>query len=120
MVTEDKMTLSIKWSTPEYDGGTSVIDYRLEMKAEDLPWLEIAVNLSQVVFIDPELNAGKQYIYRVQARNSIGYGPFSEDLVILAGAPPSSPSKPLIRLTDRSLDIDWSRPSYDGGGTLSV
>ena len=65
MATEDKMTLSIMWSAPEYDGGTSVIDYRLEKKAESLPWLEVAVNLSQEVYIEPGLNAGEQYMYRV-------------------------------------------------------
>ena len=45
MASETSMTLSIKWEEPENDGGTSVIDYRIKMKAPEQPWEEIAVNL---------------------------------------------------------------------------
>ena len=36
MGTADTMTLSITWSAPEYEGGLSVIEYRIETKVEDL------------------------------------------------------------------------------------
>lgn len=106
--------MSIKWRAPYNDGGTSVVDYRIEMKAPIMPWIEIAINLPYSVFVKTGLSAGSEYKFRIQARNSIGYGPFSEELVILAGAPPDRPVKPLIQITDKSLDINWIESRSSG------
>jgi len=50
----------------------------------------------------------------LQARNSIGYGPFSDEFVFLAGEVPARPDAPLVRVTEKSLEIKWQLPDSNG------
>lgn len=88
---DDTMTLKFKWKEPIDDGGTTVIDYRIEMKTEATSWLELNGAYEFQSIVKTGLIPGTEYKFRVQARNSVGDGPVSEELVYLAGEVPGEP-----------------------------
>ena len=103
----DLMTLAIKWEQPTEGFGTPILDYRIEMKTEVDPWTEIAIGYEDNTFLKSDLFAGREYEFKVQARNIMGYGPMSDVLTVIAGVPPAAPDKPNVEVTDKGLHIDW-------------
>merc|ERR1712178_182239 len=68
-------------------------------------------------------NEGTEYEFRVMCENVAGIGEPSavSKPVLIADPkfPPAPPAMPKLRdVTRNSLDISWSRPSYDGGMKL--
>ena len=65
------------------------------------------MKLPTTAFVKTGLKAGTEYKFRVQARNAIGYSSYSDELVVMAGVPPYQPLKPLIKINEKALSIDW-------------
>ena len=50
----------------------------------------------------------------------MGYGPFSEEFVFLAGEVPARPDAPMVKVTEKSLEIKWRLPDSNGGSNLDI
>ena len=107
---ENLMTLAIRWDQPVEGEGTPVLDYRVMMKTEVDPWTEITVGHQRSIYLKSDLFAGREYEFKVQARNIMGYGPFSNVMTVIAGVAPDSPAQPQVVVSDRGLHIDWEEP----------
>ena len=46
---------------------------------------------------DTDINSGETYLFRVRARNSVGFGNYSDVLEILAAVAPVTPPTGLVR-----------------------
>ena len=51
----------------------------------------IATGITSTYFVYPGLTKGKQYKFRIQARNAVGYGAYSSEFAITASTVPSEP-----------------------------
>lgn len=77
--------IGLSWSAPASSGGKPVLDYRIYFDQSTDTWVELAPAVNGWSYnTDDSLVQGRTYKFRVQARNSVGYGAFSGDLSILA------------------------------------
>lgn len=64
----------LNWKQPKFDGNSPVICYKLEYKlADDTEWTKKADNIDHEFFLIGDLEPNKAYIFRLAARNSIGW-----------------------------------------------
>ncbi|CAH1108368.1 unnamed protein product [Psylliodes chrysocephalus] len=62
------------WKQPKFDGNASVICYSLEYKgADELDWVKKADNIDHEFYLISGLESNKSYIFRLAAKNSIGW-----------------------------------------------
>jgi hypothetical protein len=65
------------------------------------------------------LYSGTTYGFKVKARNSVGYGELSDEILILAAQIPDVPDAPTTTISDRwNVVIDWTAP-YNGGTPIT-
>ena len=57
-------------------------------------------------------------MFRVRARNSVGYSGFSSTVNILAARIPDPPAAPTTEISSDAVLIDWSEP-YSGGSPIT-
>jgi hypothetical protein len=67
---------------------------------------------------DFALEAGQFYKFKVEARNSVGYSPYSAEISILAAQKPEQPLVPTTSVVGDNVQIDWSIPE-DGGTSIT-
>lgn len=71
-------------------GGEPLIDYRIEYDQSTDTWIELQAGItSQSYTTVATLTKGRTYKFRVQARNSVGFGAFSSEISILAAQTPA-------------------------------
>ena len=66
--------IDLSWNAPEYDGGSAVIGYQVEMSEDGEAWevLEDHTHETETVFAHTDLTPGSEYHYRVSAINDVG------------------------------------------------
>jgi hypothetical protein len=77
--------LKINWSDGISEGGTPILDYRVDY--EELPgkWIELATGLLTREYLSSfSVVEGKTYQLAVRARNSVGLSSYSTTLPVLA------------------------------------
>ncbi|XP_018567720.1 obscurin isoform X4 [Anoplophora glabripennis] len=87
----------LTWKQPKFDGNAPVICYRLEYKlADETEWTKKAANIDHEFYLIGDLEPSKSYIFRLAARNSIGWS----DAGVPSAAVTTKPSEsPKIKLT---------------------
>ncbi|PIK54797.1 hypothetical protein BSL78_08319, partial [Apostichopus japonicus] len=113
------VTLSLRWSPPEYDGGVAISEFVVEMTAADPdgPAQEVHRGPADVTeCCVNNLLPGKVYSFAVQAFNRVGAGPFSEPLQITTGAgPPERPGNLTATFkSPTSACVSWETPCSNG------
>ncbi|CAH1967608.1 unnamed protein product [Acanthoscelides obtectus] len=64
----------LQWKQPKFDGHSPVICYKLEYKgADELDWIKKADNIDHEFYLMTGLHPNKSYIFRLAAKNSIGW-----------------------------------------------
>ncbi len=68
----------LRWKVPRHDGNSPVLCYSLQMKlAADPPtpenWKDLADNIDHEFFLIRDLETGKEYQFRLAARNRFGW-----------------------------------------------
>jgi fibronectin type III domain-containing protein 3 len=117
-------SIAIAWTAPEYDGGSPVLAYQVEMEPKcsaamrDWPaeWLRVYEGCDPACTLGG-LRAGCTYRVRIKAVNAIGEGPYSMAVdVATAHACPEAPEtlSALSRMQDR-LVMTWNPPPHNGG-----
>ena len=80
----DKTQIQISWNVPASDGNASIIDYRVEYAIGTGSYQQLATGITTTSLTASSLSAGTSYKFKVQARNSEGFGIFSNELTTLA------------------------------------
>jgi titin len=71
-----KTTLSFTWSVGVSDGGSPVIDYRVQYDQSMDVWVEVATSWTSQYFTTTYLQPitpGSEYKFKVESRNAVGY-----------------------------------------------
>ncbi|VEN40590.1 unnamed protein product [Callosobruchus maculatus] len=64
----------LQWKQPKFDGHSPVVCYKLEYKvADELDWIKQADNIDHEFYLMRGLQPNKSYIFRLAAKNSIGW-----------------------------------------------
>lgn len=96
------------WYPPIEQGGTPVIDYRIRVSLDEgASFTDLVDGLTGTSYTATGLTEGVIYTFKVQARNGIGYGEFTEPLSVLAASPPNRPTAPTTTWTRDLVTITW-------------
>lgn len=67
----------LTWRQPKHDGYSPVLCYSLQYKlCDDIEWIQCADNIDHEFYLIKDLQPLKNYIFRLAARNSVGWGDF--------------------------------------------
>jgi predicted phage tail protein len=115
-------TVDLTWQPPSNDGGLMVDNYRVEQWAAG-SWTQVAETaaLNQTV---TGLTNGTTYFFRISAHNPTGWSAPSD----IAGATPKGPPNPPASCSagratpgnTKTISVDWTPPSNDGGLALKT
>ncbi len=72
-------SLRLTWYAPEYDGGTPLTNYELQLKNQTMTSFQFLMFTKLTSVVISGLQAGKKYAFRVAARNALGRGRWSGD-----------------------------------------
>ncbi|KAJ8919920.1 hypothetical protein NQ315_006449 [Exocentrus adspersus] len=112
----------LTWKQPKFDGNAPVVCYRLEFKvADDTEWTKKAANIDHEFYLLGDLEPNKSYIFRLAAKNSIGWSdagvPSAPVTTKPSGAPKIQLSKAMLHLqqiTDSGKEVEEeTRIQYD-------
>jgi fibronectin type 3 domain-containing protein len=130
---------SLNWAVPADDGGAAIVGYRIEQSTDGgLTWGS-AVQLGATVqsqslrkrTLDNAglstatslqvngLQAGRSYIFRVQAYSVVGVSPWNQ-AAVTAGLPPTTPGAPQVTPSLTSIVVSWAPSTAAGTPTYSV
>ncbi|XP_023182076.1 titin-like isoform X1 [Xiphophorus maculatus] len=121
--TVTKYSMVVEWEPPLRDGGSPIIGYHIERKEKNsILWTK----LNKFVIPDSRFKAsgleeGIEYEFRVSAENIAGLSPCSNTSeCCVARDPCDSPGKPeAVVVTRDSITLQWAKPKYDGGSTIT-
>jgi hypothetical protein len=111
--------IALTWSPAAFDGGSSVIDYRISFDTGTGTWITIADSLTNTAYTATGLTADTVYAFKVEARNIVGFSSESSPVSIRAAAIPNTPSAPTTTVNGSNVDITWTEPS-DGGSPITA
>lgn len=89
----DATRIGLQWLAGSSNGGSDVIDYRVwyALETEDYQVLEESVLVNSYTTTST-LQAGNNYKFKVQSRNSVGYSADSIEAIITAASVPDVPT----------------------------
>ncbi|KAF7660448.1 hypothetical protein LDENG_00280920 [Lucifuga dentata] len=121
--TVTKYSMVVEWEPPTKDGGSPIIGYHLERKEKNsILWTKLnKFVLSDARFKTTGLEEGIEYEFRVFAENIAGLSPSSKiSECYVARDPCDPPGKPeAIVITKENVTLQWAKPRYDGGSTIT-
>lgn len=110
------------WSDGSSDGGSSVIDYTVFYDQGTSTFVQLEASVTtQYYSTSVTLSAGTTYVFKVQARNSVGYSSDSAELSVLAAKLPDTPvslANVAESTTGYQVGLSWSDGSYNGGSAV--
>jgi len=114
--------ITLRWKSPDDDGGSEIINYVLEMKESNKKtWTTISSTVQSTKLRASKLVEGKEYVFRVCAENKLGRGPWLETSPYTAKLPfdvPDAPEKPeYVDVSRKSITLRWNEPD-DGGSSI--
>ena len=129
-VVGESLQVAVSWSAPSSDGGAAITHYQWRHRIGSGAWTtgsDLAASPTSATIRN--LAAGTTYKVQVRAKNSVGYGSWSEDGTgtTLPATPtggtggpitapprprPPRPYKPTVTPGNRRLEVSWLRVSY--------
>ncbi|CAG0884777.1 unnamed protein product [Darwinula stevensoni] len=108
-------SLHLKWAPPEYDGGSPVREYQVDVTSPDNTTLQ-AYRGMETECVVASLLPGRPYLFQVRAYNKAGAGPWSEPLEVVsgAGAPDAPPAPECTPKSPSSVSVAWEEPLNNG------
>ena len=115
--------IDVDWDAPALPGASAVIDYQVEMSTTgSAPWtLLTPTGVTSTSFQHPGLTAGATLHYRVRARNTIGFGPWTSAVsaTTSTGTPPGPPrALTATAVGSSAIDLSWSAPTNPGSSGI--
>ncbi|XP_035520991.1 titin-like [Morone saxatilis] len=121
--TVTKYSMVVEWEPPAKDGGSPIIGYHLERKEKNsILWTKLnKLVIPDTRFKTSGLEEGIEYEFRVFAENIAGLSPCSKiSECYVARDPCDPPGKPeAVVITRDTITLQWAKPSYDGGSTIT-
>ena len=105
--------LTLRW-TPPKDGGEAILEYQIQ-NAAGTTFTPTPANYPEIII--PNLTNGTSQTYKVRARNSKGWGPFSATASGQAtAAAPGGGTELCLHVTggDASAELHWLEPELNG------
>lgn len=101
--------IGLNWSV-DFDGGAAIIDYKLQYKAENAAEFtvleESLTGNSYVTSIILQTN--QNYVFKIQAQNSVGYSLESAELLVLVARVPDVPTAFLTTRDGDNVLVTWT------------
>jgi hypothetical protein len=117
--------LDMSWSGPSNPALAPILDYQIQYARQSTMTWELfrdGVSTRRSATVTG-LTAGQRYVVRVRARNSEGYGPWSDASAAAVPLPPlkapEAPSKPLGIAGNGSVRVEWIRPASPGSEPIT-
>jgi hypothetical protein len=89
--------IGLKWIDGVSDGGTAIIDYSVWYdQGNSGSFIELQSGILENTYTAIGLTPGVTYNFKVTARNSVGFSPYSPEVSILAAQPADKPSPPSV------------------------
>lgn len=111
-------SVTVSWSAPESDGGSSISGYRVyqfdDVNPEPSPW-DVAADATTLTI--PDHSPGR-YRYEVIAMNAVGFSDSETSAWVHVGEAPHPPGAIKASITTTKLLISWSA-STDTSGYLT-
>lgn len=113
-------TINLIWADGVSNGGTPVIDYRVNMREQGSgDFTPVADSILTQAYTITGLTLGITYEFRVESRNAIGYSPTSDVFTILHALAPVTPDAPVTSNSGQDILISWTAPSNNGAAITS-
>ena len=121
---KDHSQIDLDWAAPDFDGGSAVTGYRIEVSEnEGSTWTNLVANTGSTTtaYSHTDLAPATTRHYRVSAINAIGMGdPSNVDDATTDAIVPNPPTNLVARATAPTrIDLTWSAPAYDGGAPIT-
>jgi hypothetical protein len=85
LTSTSKSVIRFTWEDGESDGGEAIIDYRITYDQSTSNFIILADGVTDRSYTTSvSLIAGRTYVFKVEARNSVGYSNYSVEKSILA------------------------------------
>jgi fibronectin type 3 domain-containing protein len=110
--------VSLSWSTPDSNGGSSITNYRIYRRMNGGTSSLLVTIGTNTLFTDFDVLNGNLYEYNITAINSAGESPAS---VLVSATPrtiPNAPQNPTCIFGDRQIQLNWDAPSTNGGAAI--
>lgn len=79
VVSSSRNSAELKWTAPERDGGSPVINYIVEKRdVRRKGWQAVDTTVKELKYTVTPLNEGSLYVFRVAAENAVGPSDFCE------------------------------------------
>ncbi len=123
-VAVDHRRIDLSWDLPDFDGGTRIIGYRIEVsKNAGQEWTDLSANTGSVntTHSHTGLSPASTRHYRVSAINAVGVSRSSP----IAGATtdaiaPDAPTNLVATaIAPTRISLTWTAPAYDGGARVT-
>jgi len=110
----------ISWNAPQYDGGSPVTGYHVEMYKWS-QWIRMNTTPITACFNDlTDLVKGTKYEFRVCALNAAGVGPPSKSTTIHVTDVPGCPAAPEVTSrTEHEAALTFRAPDNNGGSAIT-
>ncbi|KAK7507540.1 hypothetical protein BaRGS_00001475, partial [Batillaria attramentaria] len=124
----DSQSVTLKWLSPEKDGGLPVKRYIVERReAKRQAWVKgETVRAPTTTCTIERLMEGSHYVFRVIAENDEGLSPpLESDAPVTCRRAPEKPGPPsgklrASKITQDTVTLDWLPPLDDGGSPLTA
>lgn len=97
-------SLALQWTAPASDGGSPVLDYRIQYREQGGTYSDLAT-LNALTYLATGLTSGITYDFRVEARNQFGYSQPSTELTLLAAYIPVVPTNVVTSIVDSKVKV---------------
>lgn len=84
-----RTTLDLEWTAPTFNGGVTLVDYRVSMETAGV-WAVIAENNVATSYLAENLVPGTTYKFRVESKNTYLHSDYSTELELEAGYIPDA------------------------------
>ena len=119
----DHSQIDLKWSVPDFDGGSRIRGYRVEVSENGRDWTDLAANTgsTNTFHAHTGLPPATTRFYRVSAINEIGVGRQSNVASATTDATVPDPPTNLVATaaSPTRIDLSWAAPEYDGGAPVT-
>ena len=121
---KDHSQIDLDWAAPDFDGGSAVTGYRIEVSEnEGSTWTNLVANTGSTTtaYSHTDLAPATTRHYRVSAINVIGTGnPSNMANATTDAIAPNPPTNLVATATAPTrIDLTWSAPAYDGGAPIT-
>lgn len=120
--TPTNRSVALTWTAPLTDGGTRITRYIVQRSRDGgSTWTTLlrgtSVNPAQLV---KYLENGRDYVFRVSARNSLGRGPWSIPFTTRPRTTASAPLAVTVNAGNGEVAVSWSAPKSTGGSEITA